>query len=357
MHRKMMVLLSCSLMAASVALAGGAGPKPVVPAKAAACMSIADIVAGSPQFSTLLTALQGAGLVDTLKSGTYTVFAPTNDAFNKVPSDVLAGVLNDQETLKSVLLYHVVPGKVSAKQVMSLKSAKTAQGATISIKTSGSKVLVNGVNVIKADVPACNGVIHVIDGVLLPPMAAAAPAPAPAPVAPPPMAVAATSGPDAAVAEVAAAPADTAPAEPLVIPATPLSQPSGETADTGAMADAAPADAAPADAAATTETAAASKTIAEIAVGDPQFSTLVSLLTKAGLVETLSGGEFTVFAPTNDAFAKVDPAVLAALDADPELLKKVLLYHVVPGTLTADKVLASPTLTSAEGQDLSITAD
>jgi transforming growth factor-beta-induced protein len=383
MHRKMMVLLSCSLMAASVASAGGAGPKPVVPATAA-CMSIADIVASNPQFSTLLTALQGAGLVETLKSGSYTVFAPTNDAFNKVPSDVLAGVLNDQATLKAVLLYHVVPGKVSAKQVMSLKSAKTAQGATISISTSGSKVLVNGVNVVKADVAACNGVIHIIDGVLIPPAAPAAAAPAaPAPLevaatsapdaaetpaAPPPMEVAATSAPDAATPDAAtpdtAAPA--APAEPLVIPATPLSQPSGEVEDTGAMtepaaADAATTEAAPADAA-TTDTAAApadvaSKTIAEIASGDPQFSTLVSLLTQAGLVETLSSGEFTVFAPTNDAFAKVDPAVLAALGADPELLKKVLLYHVVPGTLTADKVLASPTLTSAEGQDLTITSD
>ena len=133
-------------------------------------MSIADTVMNNAQFSTLLTALQAAGLVDTLKSGQYTVFAPTNAAFNKLPSDVLSGVLNDPELLTSVLLYHVVPGKVNAKQVMSLKSVKTAQGGTLSVQMMGSKVMINGANVIQADVPACNGVIHVIDTVLLPAM-------------------------------------------------------------------------------------------------------------------------------------------------------------------------------------------
>ena len=138
-------------------------------------MSIADTVMNSAQFSTLLTALQAADLVDTLKGGQYTVFAPTDDAFNKVPSDVLAGVLNDPELLKSVLLYHVVPGKVNAKQVMSLKSVKTAQGGTLSVSMMGSKVMINGANVVQADVMACNGIIHVVDTVLLPPMTAMTP--------------------------------------------------------------------------------------------------------------------------------------------------------------------------------------
>ncbi|MEW6422488.1 MAG: fasciclin domain-containing protein, partial [Deinococcota bacterium] len=188
--KKQTSLITLSLMLATPALAGGAGaPVPPRAAAPANCQSIAQIVMNDPQFSTLLTATQGAGLVDTLKSGQYTVFAPTNAAFAKLPSDQLAAVLNDQDLLRSVLLYHVVPGKVSSKQLAGLKSLKTAQGTNLTVSMMGNMAMVGGAHVTRADIPACNGVIHVIDTVLMPTMAAAAPAPAaaaPAPAAPAP---------------------------------------------------------------------------------------------------------------------------------------------------------------------------
>jgi len=462
-------------------------------------MSIADTVMNNAQFSTLLTALQAAGLVNTLKNGQYTVFAPTNAAFNKLPSDVLSGVLNDPELLTSVLLYHVVPGKVNAKQVMSLKSVKTVQGGTLSVQMMGSKVMINGANVIQADVPACNGVIHVIDTVLLPAMTAMTPKPAaaaPAPAATAPAAAASddtmtndtgtdASMDDAAMADdtmadttaadtTAADTAESAPADatmamastnPIVIPPTPLTMPadlmtdtSADTsADTTATDTTAPADAAapadttttdttaaadttatattaadatadttttdttaPADATAPADTAAAADTTAtdtttsadtstdtaadttmdattadttttddtmadstaadatmadastdatmadtamadntiyDLIVADDRFSTLRSLLSDADLTETLMGGEYTVFAPTDEAFAKVDPDTLAKIASDPALLKQVLLYHVVAGKMTGEQVSAATQLASAEGSSLMVTKD
>lgn len=168
--KKQTSLLTLSLMLATPALAGGAGAPVTKPATAAgACRSIAQILSGDPQFSTLLTAVQAAGLAESLTTGSYTVFAPTNAAFAKVPSDQLAAVLNDPDMLNNVLLYHVMTGQMSAKQVMSVKSAKTVQGTNVTVMTSGGRVMINGANVVKADVQACNGVIHVIDAVLIPP--------------------------------------------------------------------------------------------------------------------------------------------------------------------------------------------
>ncbi|WP_420595776.1 fasciclin domain-containing protein [Deinococcus sp.] len=375
MQKRMIALLSCSLMAASVASAGGAGSPPAIKTTAA-CQSIADIVASNPNFSTLLTALQAADLVETLKSGEYTVFAPTDAAFNKVPSDTLAGVLNDTEALKSVLLYHVVPGKVNAAQVMSMGSVTTVQGADLTISTSGSKVLVNGVNVVQADVPACNGVIHVIDGVLLPPVSASVPAPEPEPVAeapvepapvePAPVEPAPVEPAPEPVAEV---PAPVPAPEPLVIPAVPLSQPSGSVPDTAPVAETpAPAQPAPVEPAPTADSSTSASntcdattgtpnTIYDLVVADDRFSTLRSLLSDAGLTETLMGGEYTVFAPTDDAFAAVDPGTLAAIASDPELLKQVLLYHVAPGILSAEQIATMTEIPSAEGQNLNVVAD
>ena len=372
MQKKMIVLLTASLMAASVASAGGSAAKPPVKA-VAKCMSIADIVASTPNFSTLLTALQAANLVDTLKSGQYTVFAPTNASFNNVPSDQLAGVLNDEASLKSLLLYHVVPGKFDAKQVMSLKSVKSVQGGNLSISTSGSKVLVNGINVVQANIPACNGVIHVIDGVLMPPVTAVAPpppAPEPAPAPAPEPAPAPAPAPEPAPAPAPApapepAPAP-APAAPLVIASTPLSQPSGTVNDNvvAQVPAPTPAPAPPAPAPAPTPApeptapcdVAGASTVYDLVVADDRFSTLRSLLSDAGLTETLMSGEYTVFAPTDEAFAKVDPATLALIASDPALLKQVLLYHVVPGNLTTTEIAGMTELTTAEGQPLAITA-
>jgi uncharacterized surface protein with fasciclin (FAS1) repeats len=126
----------------------------------------AAIAAGS--FKTLVTAVKAAGLVETLSGkGPFTVFAPTDDAFAKLPAGTIEGLLKDIPKLKSILTYHVVAGKVTAADVMKLKTAKTVQGQNVSIDTKGG-VKIEGANVVKADVMADNGVIHVIDQVILP---------------------------------------------------------------------------------------------------------------------------------------------------------------------------------------------
>ena len=127
-----------------------------------------DTAVSAGSFKTLVTAIKAAGLVDTLKGdGPFTVFAPTDEAFAKLPSGTLNDLLNNKEQLKAVLLYHVVPGKVMAADVVKLSSAKTALGQELNIK-SCSGVHVNEATVVQADVKASNGVIHVIDSVLLP---------------------------------------------------------------------------------------------------------------------------------------------------------------------------------------------
>ncbi|QDV89247.1 Immunogenic protein MPT70 precursor [Phycisphaerae bacterium RAS2] len=119
-------------------------------------------------FKTLLTALDAAGLTDTLRSeGPFTVFAPTDDAFAKLPKGTLDSLLKDKKKLASILTYHVVPGRVMAADVVKLKEAKTVQGQSVKIDTS-SGVQVDGARVIKPDVKSDNGVIHVIDTVILP---------------------------------------------------------------------------------------------------------------------------------------------------------------------------------------------
>ena len=129
---------------------------------------IVDTAVAAGTFKTLVTAVKAAGLVDTLKSkGPFTVFAPTDDAFAKLPKGTVEGLLKDIPKLKAVLTYHVVAGKVMAADVVKLKSAKTVQGQEVKIDVSKG-VKVNDATVVKADVVADNGVIHVIDKVLLP---------------------------------------------------------------------------------------------------------------------------------------------------------------------------------------------
>ena len=119
-------------------------------------------------FSTLLKAAEVAGLVDTLSSGgPFTIFAPTDDAFSKVPSETLNALLKDPEKLKGILLYHAVDGKVMSTDLSGIMKVKTLQGQEITIDASEG-VKVNDANVIKADIEAENGVIHVIDKVILP---------------------------------------------------------------------------------------------------------------------------------------------------------------------------------------------
>ena len=121
------------------------------------------------QFKTLASLLQKAGLAGALEGkGPFTVFAPTDAAFAKVPKATLASLAKNKTKLRAVLLYHVVKGKVTAAQAMKLHSAKTLEGKSVSIRVSGGKVLVGGATVTKADVMASNGVIHVINKVLIP---------------------------------------------------------------------------------------------------------------------------------------------------------------------------------------------
>ena len=122
------------------------------------------------QFKTLVKAIVAADLVETLKGdGPFTVFAPTDDAFAKIPKDKLEALLKDKDALKAVLKYHVVSGKVLAADVVKMDSAKTVQGKSVTIEAKDGKVKVNDANVTKTDIECKNGVIHVIDTVLLPP--------------------------------------------------------------------------------------------------------------------------------------------------------------------------------------------
>jgi uncharacterized surface protein with fasciclin (FAS1) repeats len=137
----------------------------------AAEKDIVDTAKAAGSFDTLLTAATKAGLVETLKSeGPFTVFAPTDEAFAKVPKAALDALLQDKARLKEVLLYHVVKGKVMASDAAKLSSAPTAQGQSIAIKGIDGKMMINNARVIKADIDTSNGVIHVIDAVLLPPV-------------------------------------------------------------------------------------------------------------------------------------------------------------------------------------------
>ena len=135
--------------------------------------SAADIVdtAVAGKFNTLVAAVKAAGLVDTLKGpGPFTVFAPTDEAFAKLPPGTLEMLLKPENKakLQSILKYHVVAGKVMAHDVMNLHSAQTVEGQNITIETMNGGVMVNNVHLIKTDIAASNGVIHVIDGVMMP---------------------------------------------------------------------------------------------------------------------------------------------------------------------------------------------
>jgi uncharacterized surface protein with fasciclin (FAS1) repeats len=129
---------------------------------------IVDTAVAAGSFKTLVSAVQAAGLVETLKSdGPFTVFAPTDEAFAKLPPGTLDALLKDKAKLQAVLTYHVVSGRVMAADVTKLSSARTVQGQSLSIDTSKG-VKVGTANVVKTDVVASNGVIHVIDSVLIP---------------------------------------------------------------------------------------------------------------------------------------------------------------------------------------------
>jgi uncharacterized surface protein with fasciclin (FAS1) repeats len=159
-----------SLMLVCLALAVPAGTIAASTPAAASGQNIVQVAASNPQFSTLVSLIKKAGLVSALSgSSKLTVFAPTNAAFNAVPKATLAKLAADKSLLIKVLEYHVVKGEVLAAKVVKLHSAKTLEGASVKIRVSGGSVYVNNAKVIKTNVKASNGVIHVINAVLLPP--------------------------------------------------------------------------------------------------------------------------------------------------------------------------------------------
>jgi uncharacterized surface protein with fasciclin (FAS1) repeats len=163
MTKKILKSITLAATAAGILLAGSTAR--------AQEKDIVDTAVAAGSFSTLAKALQAGELIETLKGrGPFTVFAPTDEAFAKLPAGTLAGLLKPENKakLQAILTYHVVPGKVMASQVTDLKSAKTVSGQSLRISVKDGGVMVDNGHVVKTDIPASNGVIHVIDTVLLP---------------------------------------------------------------------------------------------------------------------------------------------------------------------------------------------
>lgn len=132
--------------------------------------TIVAVASANPDFSTLVTAVKKAGLVETLTGpGPFTVFAPTDAAFAKIPADQLSAILADKAQLTKVLTYHVVPGEVMAADLQPTQMVKTVEGQDLDIKVTNGAATVNGCNIVKTDIKASNGIVHVINRVLLPP--------------------------------------------------------------------------------------------------------------------------------------------------------------------------------------------
>jgi uncharacterized surface protein with fasciclin (FAS1) repeats len=161
--KKLLSIFTLLAVAGSIAVAAA-------PARSTEEGNIVQTAVAAGQFKTLAKLLTRAGLVNALQQpGPFTVFAPTDAAFKKVPKRTLNALLHNKAKLKAVLLYHVVSGKVTAADVVKLSSAKTLDGKTVRIRVSGANVFVNSAKVTKPDVVASNGVIHVINRVLIPP--------------------------------------------------------------------------------------------------------------------------------------------------------------------------------------------
>jgi uncharacterized surface protein with fasciclin (FAS1) repeats len=159
-----LVSLAAAVLLLVLSTASYANPQP-------SSQDIVDTAVAAGSFKTLVAALKAAGLVDTLKGkGPFTVFAPTDDAFAKLPPGTVDELLKpeNKQKLIAILTYHVVAGKVTASQAMRLNSAKTVNGQSLAISTDGGTVKINDATVTKADIMSSNGVIHVIDTVLMP---------------------------------------------------------------------------------------------------------------------------------------------------------------------------------------------
>lgn len=307
--------------------------------------SIVDIAVNDGRFNTLVAAVTAAGLADTLAGeGDFTVFAPTDDAFAMLPEGTVEALLGDIPTLTDILLYHVVPGSVYAADVVTLSSATMANGLPVSIEASDMGVMLNGsTQVIITDIQASNGVIHVIDSVLLPPFSVSndnafninfrtGPSLQDSRIgAFPPEARAAAMGRDDSGEWVKISYDG---AEGWVF--AELTTPSGDVSSLEVVRG----------------------TIAEVAAEAGSFNTLLAAVGAAGLGDALNGeGPLTVFAPTDDAFAALPEGTVEALLADIPALTNILTYHVVPGAAYAADVVGLDSVTSLQGSAISITVN
>ncbi len=371
--------------------------------------SIPGTLTSRGDFTTLLAAAEAAGLVETLQSGgPFTLFAPNDAAFAKLPDGTVASLLADPEQLSQILLYHVVPGSVDAATVVTLSGATTVQGSDVTVSTDGG-VSINEANVIETDLAASNGIIHVIDSVLLPPGPAAGDIPTElsgrgnfttllaAVEAAGLVETLQGSGPftlfapnDAAFAKLPEGTVASLLADPEqlsqillyhVVPgsvdaATVVTLPSATTVQGSDVTVSTDGGVSINEAAVIVTDLVASNGIIHVidsvllppspALGDiptelsgrGNFTTLLAAVEAAGLVETLQGaGPFTLFAPNDAAFAMLPEGTVASLLADPEQLSQILLYHVVPGSVDAATVVTLPSATTAQGSDVTITVD
>ena len=276
-----------SLLAMVLLVSLAAAPAPV--AADDFVPNIMDIAAADDRLDTLEAAVKAANLADALAApGELTVFAPTDDAFAKLPADLINELLSDPNgALTQVLLYHVAPGSLGSGEVLGMSSIPTLQGGQLAVSLRDDLPYVNDSQIIITDIQAKNGVIHVIDTVLVPDVS---------------------------------------------LPATPAAE-EAEPATTDSIVD--------------------------IAVANGNFNTLVAAVTAAGLAGTLDGpGNFTVFAPTDAAFAALPAGTVEALLADPTgELTTILLYHVVGDSLSGDQIATDDYIPTLEGRPLTVNRD
>ena len=391
------LLLVVSIVLAACAPAATPVPEPT---PEPAPQTVVDVAVSDGRFTTLVAAVEAAGLVETLQGeGPFTVFAPTDDAFAALPEGTVEALLADIPTLTSILLYHVVPGNVPASEVVELATLETVAGIPLVVRVEMGNVYINDAMVVLTDVAASNGVIHVIDSVILPPADIVSTAVADGRFTTLVAAVEAAGlvetlqgeGPFTVFAPTddafAALPAGTVEALLADIPALTdillyhvvpgrlfaadvLVQESLATVQGQSLAIRQDMGMAYVNESQIVITDILTSNgvihvidavllpqndIVETAIADGRFTTLVAALEAASLVETLQGeGPFTVFAPTDDAFAALPAGTVEALLADIPTLTDILLYHVVSGKVMASDVVA---LTSAEtvlGQSVSI---
>lgn len=278
--------------------------------------NIVDIAAADDRFETLHTAIVEAGLADTLASAdnTFTVFAPTDDAFAALPAGLVDALLEDPEgALTQILLYHVAAGELGSAAVLESATIPTLQGGELTVSLRDGAPFVNDSQIIITDIAAKNGVIHVIDAVLVPD---------------------------------------------VELPAIPETEEEAEVVEEEEMAEVEEEPVAEEEAEAEAP-AEELDTIAEIAVANGNFNTLLAALDAAGLAGTFAQpGDYTVFAPTDDAFAKIPEARLNQLLADPSgELTNILLYHVVGDSLTRDQIATDDLIPTLDGRPLFVNTD